>query len=92
MEPLSHLGLRSNCDKAWFGWPCDAEIEAMRSAFADLSDLGARKALATKIQARAVETVPYIPIGLQYQIRAHRANLTGILTPPAPVYWNIARK
>jgi peptide/nickel transport system substrate-binding protein len=92
MEPLSHLGLRSNCDKAWFGWPCDAEIEAMRSTFADLSDLGARKALAAKIQARAVETVPYIPIGLQYQIRAHRANLTGILTPPAPVYWNIARK
>lgn len=92
MEPLSHLGLRSNCDKAWFGWPCDAEIEAMRADFADLSDPAERKALAARIQARAVQTVPYVPIGVQYQIRAHRANLAGILTPPAPVYWNISRK
>lgn len=92
MEPVSHLGLRSNCEKAWFGWPCDAEIESMRAAFSDLSDSGQRKALAQKLQARAAETVPYVPIGVQYQIRAHRANLTGLLTPPAPVYWNIERK
>lgn len=92
MEPVSHLGLRSNCEKAWFGWPCDAETEKMRAAFADLSDKEQRKALAAKIQTRAAETVPYVPIGVQYQIRAHRANLTGLLTPPAPVYWNIARQ
>jgi peptide/nickel transport system substrate-binding protein len=92
MEPVSHLGLRSNCEKAWFGWPCDAEIEKMRAAFSDLSDKEERKALAEKLQARAAETVPYVPIGVQYQIRAHRANLTGLLTPPAPVYWNITRK
>lgn len=91
MEPVSHLGLRSNCEKAWFGWPCDAEVEKMRAAFADLSDKEQRKMLAQKIQARAAETVPYVPIGVQYQIRAHRANLTGLLTPPAPVYWNITR-
>lgn len=92
MEPVSHLGLRSNCEKAWFGWPCDAEIETMRTAFADLSDREQRQALAAKIQARAAETVPYVPIGVQYQIRAHRANLIGLLTPPAPVYWNITRR
>lgn len=91
MEPMSHLGLRSNCEKAWFGWPCDEQIEAMRARFASLSDLEERKALAQTIQLRAVETVPYVPIGLQYQIRAHRANLTGLLTPPAPVYWNVRR-
>lgn len=91
MEPLSHLGLRSNCEKAWFGWPCDAKIEEMRAAFATLSDPAERKALAQKIQLRAVETVPYVPIGLQYQIRAHRAGITDILTPPAPVYWNLKK-
>ncbi len=91
MEPLSHLGLRSNCEKAWFGWPCDAKIEEMRAAFATLSDPAERKALAQKIQLRAVETVPYVPIGLQYQIRAHRAGITDILTRPAPVYWNLRK-
>lgn len=92
LEPVSHLGLRSNCDKAWYGWPCDDAIEKMRADFAELSDMKERKALAEKIQLRAIETVPFVPIGIQYQIRAHRDNLTGILTPPAPVYWNIERK
>ena len=89
MMPINHLGLRSNCEKAWFGWPCDADIETMRIAFGDTAE---RKRLAEKIQIRATQTVPYIPIGVAYQIRAARADLTGLLTPPAPVYWNIGRK
>ena len=92
LEPVSHLGLRSNCMDAWYGWPCDAEIENMRAEFANLTDMDERKALAEKIQLRAVETVPFVPIGIQYQIRAQRDDLVGILTPPAPVYWNIERK
>ncbi|MCQ4162168.1 ABC transporter substrate-binding protein [Roseomonas sp. GC11] len=92
MEPVSHLGLRSNCEKAWFGWPCDAEIERLRAAFADTTDEAARRDITARIQARALETVPYVPIGIQYQLRAHRANLDGLLNPPAPVYWNVSRR
>ena len=92
MEPLSHLGLRSNCEKAWFGWPCDARIEELRANFADTADLEARKRIAAEIQARALETVPYVPIGTQYQLRGYRTELTGLINPPAPVYWNVSRK
>ncbi len=92
MEPVSHLGLRSNCERAWFGWPCDAEIERLRAAFADAQDEAAKREIAARIQARALETVPYVPIGVQYQLRAHRANLDGLLSPPAPVYWNVSRR
>ncbi len=92
MLPINHLGLRSNCEKAWFGWPCDAEIEKMRNGFGNTADAAERKKLAEQIQLRALETVPYIPLGVAYQIRAARADLTGILTPPAPVYWNVGRK
>jgi peptide/nickel transport system substrate-binding protein len=92
MLPINHLGLRSNCDKAWFGWPCDADIETMRGAFGDTADEGQRKSLAEKIQLKALETVPYIPLGVAYQIRAARATLSGVLAPPAPVYWNIVKK
>ncbi|MBU8540592.1 ABC transporter substrate-binding protein [Falsiroseomonas tokyonensis] len=92
MEPVSHLGLRSNCERAWFGWPCDAEIERLRAAFADGQDEAAKREIAARIQARALETVPYVPIGVQYQLRAHRANLDGLLSPPAPVYWNVQRR
>lgn len=92
MEPLSHLGLRSNCEKAWFGWPCDEQIETLRAAFADTPDEAKKREIAARIQARALETVPYVPIGVQFQLRAHRANLTGLLNPPAPVYWNVSRR
>ena len=92
MLPINHLGLRSSCDKAWFGWPCDADIEKMRNAFGDTADQAERKKLAEQIQLRALETLPYIPLGVAYQIRAARADLTGVLAPPAPVYWNIGRK
>lgn len=92
MEPVSHLGLRSNCERAWFGWPCDAEIERLRAAFADAQNETTKRDIAARIQARALETVPYVPIGVQYQLRAHRANLVGLLSPPAPVYWNVSRR
>jgi hypothetical protein len=29
-EPVGHLALRSNCEKAWLGWPCDEAIERLR--------------------------------------------------------------
>ena len=32
-EPVGHLALRSNCEKAWFGWPCDEAIEKLRAEF-----------------------------------------------------------
>jgi hypothetical protein len=34
---------------------------------------------------------PFFPAGVIYSIRGSRSNLTGILTAPVPVYWNIAR-
>lgn len=92
MEPNSHLGLRSNCDKAWFGWPCDEQIEKLRAEFTDASDAAKRKEIAASLQRRALEVVPYVPIAVQYQVRAYRANLTGQVNPPAPVYWAIHRQ
>jgi len=34
-DPLSNFALRTNCDRAWFGWPCDEEIEKLRNAFTE---------------------------------------------------------
>ena len=92
MEPSSHLGLRSNCDKAWFGWPCDEQIEKLRADFSEADTDAKRKQIASAIQARAVEVVPYVPIAVQFQVRAYRANLSGQVNPPAPVYWAIERR
>ena len=34
MNPLTNSMLTASCDKANFGWPCDAEVERLRDAFA----------------------------------------------------------
>lgn len=90
MEPSGHLSLRSNCDKAWFGWPCDDQIEAMRASFAVETDEARKKELAEAIQVRALDYVPYMPAATLFLIRAIDADLKGVITAPVPVYWNIA--
>ncbi|MCY6381834.1 ABC transporter substrate-binding protein [Hoeflea prorocentri] len=90
MEPSGHLSLRSNCDKAWFGWPCDAEIEEMRAEFAVETDQAKKNAIAEAIQVRALDYVPYMPAATLFLIRAASADLDGVLTTPIPVYWNIS--
>ncbi len=89
MDPANHLALRSDCDQAWFGWPCDALTEELRAAFAGATASSERQFLAEQTHRRAAETVPFIPIGMIYQMRAIRADLDGLLAPPAQVYWNV---
>ena len=53
--------------------------------------LAARKAIARKIQERAVETVPHVPVGQFYLVRGHRKNVMGLLQAGVPVYWNASK-
>ncbi len=91
MDPLGHLGLRSNCDKAWFGWPCDEQIEKLRADFAVAPTLEQRKEIAKAIQLRAEETVPYVPLGQLSLVRGVSTKLSDIPAAAVPVYWNIKK-
>ena len=55
LNPLSNIPLSGGCDKAWFGWPCDAELERLRDDFARATTSAQRKALAEQVQVRAME-------------------------------------
>lgn len=90
-DPLGHLALRSNCERAWFGWPCDAEIERLRDAFANATDAAEQRKIAEQVQLRANEVVPYVPLGQLYLVRGYSTKLSGIVAAPLPVYWNIAK-
>jgi peptide/nickel transport system substrate-binding protein len=50
-EPVGHPALRSNCENAWLGWPCDEAIEKLRAEVTMAPDLDSRKAIARKIQS-----------------------------------------
>lgn len=61
--PLPHF-LRTNGEKAWFGWTNRPKIEELRSAWADAADLksgGARVPLAFSLLARAVTRISAWP-------------------------------
>jgi len=89
MNPVSTAYLNSACDKALFGWPCDETMEKLRDQFARESDPAKQKAIAEAVQARNMEITAEIPVGEYLQPVAMRKNVTGLLTAPAPVMWNL---
>ncbi|MNR22080.1 hypothetical protein D3C85_1390180 [compost metagenome] len=93
-NPLTNLGLAATCEKAWFGWPCDEKIEALRDEFATASTLDERRRIAQALQDRADESVPYVPFGQWTQPIAYRSDrLSDILKlPNAFAFWNIGVK
>jgi peptide/nickel transport system substrate-binding protein len=90
-DPIFATNLRGNGKDAWFGWPSDDKVEAMRTAWMNSNDDAERKRLDAEIQARAFETVPFIPLGQYLPPSAWRSNLNGLLKGAVPVFWNVSK-
>jgi len=58
LDPSVNVMLQANGDAAWFGWPKDDTIEALRARWIKAETFGERRELAAAIQRRAFETVP----------------------------------
>ena len=75
---------------AWFGWPEDARMEAMRDAFVRSSSREEQKKIAAEIQSEVYDQVIYVPLGQWRGVGAWRKSISGVLDGPAtPVFWNI---
>ena len=92
LDPLTSSFINANCDKAWFGWPCDPEITKLRQEFADESDEAERKKIVEQIQLRASENPTHAFLGQYTAVSALRKNVTGALISPVSVFWNIEKK
>jgi peptide/nickel transport system substrate-binding protein len=90
-DPILNGWLNSGCDKALPGWPCDAEMENLRLAFARETDLERQRALAASIQLRATEWTQYIHLSQWFPAAPVRKNITGILAPGVSVFWNVEK-
>jgi len=89
--PGGSFELRGNGAKAWFGWPDDEELERLRTAWFDAPDLPAQKAIAEKVQVRALETLPCIPLGQLFQPTAFRSDIRDIVKAAFPLFWGVRR-
>ena len=92
LNPVMTAYVNAGCDKALFGWPCDAEMEKLRDSFARETDPAKQKAIAEAVQARNREVTTHIHLGQWYQPGAARKNINGFPTAPAPVFWNVEKK
>ena len=92
-NPASNSFASGGCDKAWFGWPCDPDMEKLRSAYAREADPARQKELAMAVQDRIMDQGTYIVIGQYKAFGAYRKErISGWLAGPVPVMWNIQKK
>ena len=62
-DPTMSSWIDASCATAQSGWPCDERIESLRDAFGFAETDAERLKIATELQARAAETVVFIPTG-----------------------------
>ena len=91
-NPTAHPLVGAGCDKAWFGWPCDAEVERLRDAFPRAGTDEERKAVAEKVQIRGMEVGTYLPLGEYITPRAARRSVSGAIDGFLMVLWNIEKQ
>jgi peptide/nickel transport system substrate-binding protein len=88
--PATHFLLRGNGEKAFYGWPSSPRLEALRDAWFDAPDLAGQKKIEAEIQAEAFVDAAYIPLGVFYNPRVYRRDVTYILHG-FPIFWNMRR-
>jgi peptide/nickel transport system substrate-binding protein len=90
-NPLTNPAVGAQGEKSWFGWPSDERLEKLRDQFARATDEASKKALAEQIQARAFEIGTHAPLGEFANPLAARKTVTGFVTGPGNLYWNIRK-
>ncbi|MGI9499630.1 MAG: ABC transporter substrate-binding protein, partial [Geminicoccaceae bacterium] len=91
LNPISTAGLIASCDTAFFGWPCDEELEGLRDQFARETDADKQREIAFKVQERALEIGTHGFMGQWYQPMAYHSNVSGVVHGPAPFFWNVEK-
>jgi peptide/nickel transport system substrate-binding protein len=92
LNPVAAAFLNASCDKGTFGWPCDAELEKLRDAFAAESDPAKQKEIAEAVQLRVLEYPTHAHLGQFTTPTAIRASLTGLVRTPSLALWNVEKK
>ncbi|MFL6692172.1 MAG: ABC transporter substrate-binding protein [Ramlibacter sp.] len=88
-SPITNAYLSPSCGNSLPGWPCDKQLDELRTAWIREINPARRKQLLDEFQARAYEAVPYVNVGQYSAAIAVRSNLKGIdrLWAGMPTVW-----
>jgi peptide/nickel transport system substrate-binding protein len=90
--PVEHFPLRGLGAKGRAGWFEDEAIESLVREWTLTTADDSRIKLANDIESRALERVPFVPLG-QFQIRtAYRSYLSDVIEGTGVYTWNVRRR
>ena len=88
LNPAGDIALRGNGEAGYAGWATMPDVEALRDQWFAAPDEAAQRAVCRDIQLRAMQEVPFYPVGQFLQPTAYRTSLTGVLDGFA-TFWNV---
>jgi peptide/nickel transport system substrate-binding protein len=91
VNPASYTAIRANGDKAWFGWPENAAVEAEVTNWFNAKNLDEEKAAVARMNKAAMEHVVYVPTGVFKGYQAWRSNVEGVIPGPLPFFWDVKK-
>ena len=88
-SPITNAYLSAACGNSLPGWPCDKQLDDLRTAWLRAITPAARKDALDAFQRRAYETLPYLNAGQYSAAYAARANIKGLdkLWAGMPTVW-----
>jgi peptide/nickel transport system substrate-binding protein len=92
LDPVNNHYAEASGDRAQFGWPLDEEIEKLRMAFVRESAPKKQLEIAEKVQTRIISEGVTLPLGQYVQPMARRKNISGNVSSPVIVLWNVEKK
>ena len=79
------------CEKAWFGWPCDAEIERLRDAWTREVEPKKQRQILEEVHRQLYEKAIWFTYGQWFPNTAFRSNLSGVHNSSVRYFWNIKK-
>ncbi|MDB5412892.1 MAG: transporter substrate-binding protein [Rubritepida sp.] len=89
-NPASYSAMRTNGANAWWGWPDNAEIEALRDRWFDAGP-AEEQAIVDEYNKKSMEFATWIPNGFYLGYQAWRRNVSGIVKAPLPIFWGVSK-
>jgi peptide/nickel transport system substrate-binding protein len=78
ISPGPDIAIRASGADAWFGWPTDPKMEALREAWFDAPDVEAQQKICRDMQEQFWQNPSYVPLGMYDQPTGFRSYLQDV--------------
>ena len=94
--PWGHTPVSTDCERAWFGWPCSPRASKLLDELGELTPgTDAFKKVLSEYHIALWENIPYVLLGEFYQYAAYRKDrLSNVIETPHTysIFWNMVVK